>query len=488
MLLGLDLGTTAVKALAVDPHGLVIARESAPVPIVHLGDGGVEQDIDDIWAAVLAALEALAGKADLGGVRAMGVSSQGGALQVCDGAGRPVGKVISWLDGRGRPYNARLTEELGPDWFGRRTGHRSSGLTIGQLLRLRNEAPGLIGPDSRIAFVGDCVVARLCGRAAHDATSLSLGMLYNPALRRADPDLLARLDLAEDRLPDLLPATEAAGGLLADVAERTSLPAGVPVSPAVHDQYAAALGSCAVHPGDVMFGAGTAWVLLAVTETLGSPAAGAGWVCTHVVDGLYGQMLSLVNGGSSVTWVLDLLGVADLDRDALDEMIESVSAGSEGLQFVPLLASGGGAGLPRGTSGALSGLRLFHGRKHVLRAVVEGLAVELARYLRMMAAGGVAVERLLMSGGAAASRVTPQIVADAAGVPVTCTTEPDMSAFGAAVLAAALAEPGSDLVSLSEHMRPVTRTFEPGTNARLYRELTDAYIAALPGPDQESTS
>ena len=108
MYLGLDLGTTNVKAVLIDPSGAIVTRAAAPISIDHLSDVAVEQDIEEIWAATVAVIGGLEGAPDLSGVRAVGVSSQGGALQLLDADGRPIGRVISWLDGRGRPYDRAL--------------------------------------------------------------------------------------------------------------------------------------------------------------------------------------------------------------------------------------------------------------------------------------------------------------------------------------------------------------------------------------------
>jgi xylulokinase len=474
MLIGLDLGTTAVKALLTDADGTVIERASAPVGLQHSPDGGVEQDLEDIWEACLAVLGLLGAPSDLSAVTALGVSSQGGALQVTDADGQPLGPTISWLDCRGRDASRALTEELGPDWFSSHIGHGAAGLTIGQILRLRDEAPAMVAPPNRIGWVGDAVVARLCGRAAHDATSLALGLMYNPWLDAADPELLTRLGLTEDRLPELLPACEPAGGLLPSVAAGTGLPAGIPVSPAVHDQYSSALGCGAVHAGDVMFGAGTAWVLLAVTTDPAQPVTPAGFVCRHPVPGLFGQMLSLVNGGSAVGWAVRLMGLEHAGGIDLDPLMSSVPPGADGLRFVPLLAPGSRLG-----PGRVTGLTLSHGREHLLRAVVEGLACELARHLHHLTDSGIPAGRLVMTGGASASRVTPQIVSDVTALPVACTAEPDMSALGAAVLARAMTEPGQSLAALSEAMAPPVRTFEPSADAVTYARLLEEYVEAF---------
>jgi sugar (pentulose or hexulose) kinase len=480
MFAGLDLGTTNVKALLCDERGKVRGRGAAPVRLLHVEGGGVEQEIEEIRRAAVEAAVAALRDGDGESAEALGLSSQGGALQLVDGAGRPLERVISWMDRRGRPYAERMTARLGREWFADRIGHGGAGLAVGQVLRLRRERPDLLERAGRIGFVGDVLVEGLCGRAAHDATSLSLALLYNPSLRTADPHLLRELALTEAELPDLVEAREPAGQLTPEAARQVGLPPGLPVSPAVHDQYAAAIGCGAVNAGDVMLGAGTAWVLLAVSERLRRPVIPEAFVCTHLVTGLYGQMLSLVNGGSCFDWACELLGLGAGGPRELDALLATAPPGAEGVRCWPFMAAPGGAGLAPGTTGRLSGLGLSHGPAHLLRAVVEGLAFELARYLRVLTDAGVPVGRLVMCGGATAGDVTPQIVADVTGLAVTCCSERDTSAFGAAVLARALVEPSQDLAELSRRMSPPARPFDPGPDRGVYADLFEEHVQTLP--------
>lgn len=485
MILGLDLGTTNVKALLIDRRGTVVAEGSAPVERYYVGTDGVEQDIEEIWRATGQAIrEAVSNGAGSDGcahqVRAVGVSSQGGALQMLDAEGRPVGRVISWMDGRGRPYNEQIEKELtgkyGADFFTEHIGYGMPAMSIGQILRLRQESPETVGPTSQIGFVGDVIVGRLCGRRAHDATSLSIALLLNPKRGKADVQLLKFMRISERQLPDLLPVGAAAGGLRADVADETGLPEGIPVSVAIHDQYAASLGAGSVAAGDVSLGTGTAWVLVANTPELSRPAAENTFVCPHPVSGLFGQMQSLHNGGSAVEWALGLMGPSAPRGEEMDQWLENVPAGCEGLKFWPLLSPGSGRQPFETGGGRMTGIRLSHGPRHMLRAVVEGLACELARHLGVLAEGGINVSRLAMSGAAATSSVTPQVVADVTGCPVACLGESSISAFGAGVAARALVEPDAGLAELSRELAPASRTVEPGENAQVYAELLKSYL------------
>jgi sugar (pentulose or hexulose) kinase len=476
MLLALDLGTTNVKALLTGLDGRAVACGSRAIHLHRRADGAVEQDLEEIWGAAVGAIQEATQGSRSAEVKAIGVSSQGGAMQVWDAAGQPLGRVISWLDQRGRPFDEALRAELGTEWFVERIAHRGPWLAVGQLLRLRHEG----GAPARIGFVGDIIVSRLCGRAAQDGTSAALTLLYNPNLRTYDPDLLRRLDLAPSQLPALAGPREPAGGLLPEPAAALGLLAGTPVSAAVHDQYASALGTGALRHGAVMLGTGTAWVLLAVTDRRPAPVVDSAFVCHHLTDGLWGQILSMVNGGSALTWALGLTGLTGADAKRIDQLLASAPPGSDGLVFWPFMTPFGPSRLPPGTKGRLEGLQLSHGAAHLVRAVVEGLAYELKRHLGFLAETGCRVEQLVVGGGAAASPITVQLLADVARLPLRCVQTGDSSLLGAAVLARGLLEPEAPLASLAEAMAPPAVRVEPGPEAALYQERYQQYARSLP--------
>ena len=479
MFLGLDLGTTNVKALITDRTGRSVAQASVPVQLYSSPDGCVEQDIDEIEGATFTALRQAAGNADPSKIEAIGVSSQGGAMHLTDPKGQAIGRIVSWLDERGHSYDEALTIELGGKWFVEHVGRGRSGLAIGQIMRLRNENPEWIRAPNCIRFVGDWIVSRLCGHAAYDGSSCSLTQLYNPGLRTYDPELLERLGLERTQLPAVIAAAEPAGALTSDVATSVGLRAGIPVSAAVHDQYASALACGAVNEGTVMVGTGTAWILLAVGNRLAPPVHTDAFVCHHVVDGLWGQILSLVNGGSSFAWALKLLGLAGSTSHEVESTLKKSNPGSGGLVFWPFMAAEATACV-RGTHGRLAGLRLAHGPPEILRAVLEGLSFELNRYLGFLRAGTWPVERLVVGGAAATSPITAQILADVTGLPLLCQDTGSSSLRGAVILARALAEPGASLSSISAEMALNPRRVDPGSDAAYYQEVYRRYLSSLP--------
>jgi xylulokinase len=488
MFLGLDLGTSNVKSLLVDDHGSILAEGSAAVDRSMTPDGGVVQDIHQIWDATCQAVREAVALVDARRVQAVGVSSQGGALQLLDAREDPLGPVISWLDTRGQPFDRQLEELWGTQYLVEHTGCNLSGTTLGQIARLRRETPEVLRAAAAIGYVGDVMVARLCGRRAHDATSLSLAMLYNPTLNAADPGLLRKLGIGDKRLPDLLPATKAAGPLRRDAAAQMGLAEGIPVSPAVHDQYAAALGAGAAGEGDVLVGTGTAWVLLVLGNRLAPPLAPGTFVCRHPVDGLFGQLLSMGGVGDLIQLALETTGDRDIAVPSLDALLATVPAGADGLRFNPALNTPGPTTASSDSNATVMAAGTFSRAASVepagiLRAVFEGLACELARRLRWFTQAGFPVRRLLVSGPAAAGVVVPQILADVANCPVHCIEHAAPSAFGAAVIARALVD-RRPLGELAAELAPPCRVVAPGADQPTYERQLEQYIESFKKVDR----
>ena len=179
MLLGLDLGTTNIKATVLNDSGALVAEGAAAVDRFHTADGGAEQDIEQIWDAACQALRQATAEIDTAAIRGIGVSAQGGAIQLLDADDQPLGRVISWMDQRGRPYGEQFTRKLGEQFLASRIGHGVCNCMTAQFFRLREEKPRSLAKPNRVGFVGDMIVGRLCGRRAHEATSLAIVLPYN---------------------------------------------------------------------------------------------------------------------------------------------------------------------------------------------------------------------------------------------------------------------------------------------------------------------
>jgi sugar (pentulose or hexulose) kinase len=188
----------------------------------------------------------------------------------------------------------------------------------------------------------------------------------------------------------------------------------------------------------------------------------------------------MVNGGSALTWALEMTGLTGRDRAGIDDLLGSSPPGSDGVWFWPFMTPFGASGLAPGARGRLAGLQLSHRPAHVLRAVVEGLAYEVNRHLDFLRRAGQPIDQLVLGGGAAASAVTPQILADVAGLPLRCFAASEASLVGATILARGLLEPAQSPANLAGSMKPASRSVLPGGNAPFYQEEYRHYLASLP--------
>ncbi len=472
MYLGLDLGTSNVKAVIVSEDHRILSSSSVSIPVSQTGEGVVEQDITTIWSAVKHAIKNAAEKVDRSNISAIGVSSQGASLLILDRNGQPEGAVISWMDGRGRQYGDKLVRELGTDWLTSHVGHGDCGIIPAQILRLKTESPQLFTDNPIIADVGSATVHHLCGRVVLDYTSLSIWGLLNPERRQPDPEYLNKLQIHREQLPDLVKSGECAGQLLPVIAKELNLPANIPVSAAIHDQYAAALSVGAVHDKTIMLGTGTAWVLMAMSDRIPSLAIQSAYVCPHPVEGLYGQMLSMVNGGSSVSWARRTLNIDLSSCTNLDSMLDGISAGSDGVVVLPFFSPS----VRYSRQGArILGLRLSHTPAHILKAILEGLACELGRHMRVLQNDISDIDQILMCGGAAVSSITPQIISNVMELKVKCFSSNSTSALGAAIIAEKISNSGMSLKEVSYAYETSSYTVEPNNDYKKYQQLFSNY-------------
>ncbi len=422
--LGIDLGTSNIKTLLMDGACRVIESGETSVIRSEQSDGAVEQDISQIYSALCDAIKQIVTKYSPEKIVSIGISSQGGAILPLSDNITPAGKVISWLDTRGEKYNNRLTEKLGSEFFALHTGYFEAIMFPGQFLRLKTEQPEFFAGIKQWGFVGDVIVGMLTGRRVHDFTSLSISGLLNPYEKRADTDLLNELGVDEEQLPTLQNAFSVAGSINKKTAAETGLADGTPVSPAVHDQYAAAIAANVMQNGDVMLATGTAWVLVAVTDKMQNPITPKAFSCPHPVDGLYGQMVPLGTGGSIIEWAMKTIGHENVTTSAVDEFLKKADQENK-FKIDPILETGVGT----------TEIPMNDKPKNLIYTVVLGLANQTLNQLNLMKHAGMEVKRLILTGPASQSEIIPSIITKITGLKVDCFTESAASAYGAALIA-----------------------------------------------------
>jgi xylulokinase len=419
-LLGLDVGTTALKAIAASAEGEVIARAEEEYPVSTPQPGWSEQDPEDWWRAAERALSRL-GSAD---VRGIGLSGQMHGLVALDEEDRVLRPAILWNDQRSARQCAEIERRMGVDGLVACTANRAlTGFTAPKLLWLQEHEPQVYDRIASVLLPKDYVRLRLTGDHATDVSDASGTLLFDVAARRWSSEATAALDVPEEWLPRALESAEPTG---ADAA-------GTPVAAGAGDQAAGALGAGVDRPGPLSVALGTSGVVFAALPTFAAdPQTGLHTFC-HAVPGTWHAMGVMLSAAGSLRWLREALG--GVSYEVLLSEAERWSPGTEGLLFAPYLTGERTPHADPDARAAFAGLGVRHDRGALVRAVLEGVAFGLRDSLEALQSLGVAADVGRVSGGGARSDVWLRIVASVLGVPLERTSSAEEgAAFGAALL------------------------------------------------------
>ena len=432
--LAIDAGTTLIKAAVFGLDGVCLGAGQAKQPISSPQPGWAEQDPLSWWRGARLAARRAIRAADISGeqVAAIGLSTQGGTVAVFDEAGRPCGLALGWNDARQR---APLESLISSDAHFAATGLAHLNMSPTALAWLKMNRPEWFSGTYRIGYVPDYLTFCMTGNWVTDPTNLAISNLCDLAAADIALCTLERLNLPRSAFAETRQAGEVAGMLSPPAARALGVRAGIPVAVPAHDQYAGALGAGCVSAGDILLSAGTAWVILLITDRAVIDRTSSFWPARHVQRGLWGLLGSVASGGSTLNRVLDLTRQR-ADWDHINRAAAAVPAGSDGLLVIPHLTGRTIPSWDTGAAGAVLGWSLGHTREHLWRAAMEGLAFEVRAACDYLRERGVSIASLRMVGGGAKSDLIPPILASALGVPVYTNAASDVAVRGAACLAA----------------------------------------------------
>jgi xylulokinase len=408
-LVGLDVGTTGVKAIAITPEGEVVGSAEEGYPLSTPQPGWSEQDPEDWRRAAETALARLAVGAPL-----VGFSGQMHGLVCLDERDRVLRPAILWNDQRTGAECTEIEERVGLERLVALTGNRAlPGFTAPKLLWLRRHEPDVYARIHRVALPKDYVRLRLTGEWAIDAADASGTLLFDVARRRWSDDVLSTLEIPREWLPPVQESTEIAGA---------------------GDQQAAALGVGVIEPGVVSVVLGTSGVVLAALPAYAHDSEGRVHAFCHALPDRWEAMGVMLNAAGSTRWFRDALAPG-ASFDELTAEAERWGAGAEGVTFLPYLQGERTPHADPDARASFTGLSLRHDRGALVRAVLEGVAYGLRDSLELLRELGVDPEQGRVSGGGARSRLWLEIVASVLGLPLELPVVEEGSAYGAALLA-----------------------------------------------------
>jgi xylulokinase len=440
--LGLDVGTSGVKALLVAMNGEVVASTTTPLTLSTPQPGWAEQDPDAWWQASVASIRAIRELEPRAPVAAVGISGQMHSSVFLDAKGDVIRPALLWCDGRTTAECTEIERSVGGEEQLRDLAGNPAleGFTLPKVLWLRNHEPAAFARLATVLLAKDYIRYRLTGELATEPSDASATLMYDTARMRWSAELLRAVGLSESMVPRVGGSSEVLGCVNKAGSAACGLAVGTPVVGGGADNACGAAGVGVIAPGDMVASWGTSGTLLAPTDQPRvDPGLRAHTFC-HVAPNTWYLMGVVLSAGGAFAWyrdqfARDLAGDPRINERLNDEAAR-ISPGADGVTFLPYLQ---GERTPHRNAlarAAFLGLSLAHTRAHLTRAVLEGICFALRDSLSILQSLGLGADVVLLTGGGARSSFVRTLQAEVLGVAVTTVNREEGPAYGAALLAA----------------------------------------------------
>ena len=477
MFVGLDLGTSGVRALLVDADGAAVAVADAGLSVSHPHPGWSEQDPADWIAASEQALAALVEQAPeaMAQLRGIGLSGQMHGATLLDAEGAVLRPCMLWNDTRSHAQAAKL--DANPD-FPKISGNIVfPGFTAPKVMWVAENEPEIFAQVAKVLLPKDYLSYWLTGRAASDMSDSAGTAWMDVGAREWSQELLNGSGMRADQMPDLIEGTDIVGTIRPELAKALGLPADVQVVAGGGDNAASACGVGALGEGDGFVSLGTSGVLLAARDGFAPSPESAVHTFCHAIPGTWYQMGVILAATDCLNWLASVTGVkpAELTSELGDTITEPGA-----VRFLPYLS---GERTPHNDSavrGSFINLSIGTKRSDLARAVVEGVSFALRDNLEALKSTGARLDRVLAIGGGAQSRYWIELLATVLNMPVDL---PERGEFGAALGAARLAICGITGAAPETVMTkpPVSQTIEPRADLQgAYEAAYEAFAQSYP--------
>lgn len=489
--LGLDVGTSGVKAIIMDPSGQVRASAGTPLELTTPRPGWAEQNPESWWDASLTSLREVLRRQPDARVLALGLSGQMHSSVFLDAQGQVIRPALLWCDGRTTGECAEIAERVGGEEQLRQWVSNAAleGFTLPKVLWLRRHEAAAFARLATVLLPKDYIRYRLTGELATEPSDASGTLMYDPAQQRWSREIMHAVGLPLSLLPNVDASAAPLGRVTAAAASLSGLAAGTPVVGGGADNACGALGVGAIAAGDAVASWGTSGTVLAPTaEPRVDPLLRAHTFC-HVVPNVWYVMGVVLSAGGAFAWYRNQfareLAGSDAANDMLNDEAERIPRGSEGVTFLPYMQGERTPHRDAAARGAFLGLSLAHKRAHLTRAVLEGICCALRDSLSILQELGLAPMHLLLTGAGARSPFLRRMQAEICGLPVATVNREEGPAYGAALLAAVAAGFFPDLTAATTRtlVRSPLEIPDPSAHLaydRVYKRFRAAYKAARP--------
>jgi len=440
-ILGIDLGTSSLKATVLDVESGRIQAESADLSVSYPDSFSAEQVPRDWWRAFLDALQKVKTRiGDLSHIRGIGLSGQMLGLTLVDNRGEAVRPCLLWCDQRSYAEVEELKENPGIEALLSYTSNTPlTGYWLPKIMWLRKHEPESLTKTHKFLLPKDYLRFKLTGEYMSEVSDASLTQVFDVAKRRWSRDIINMFDIDPELLPQVVESTEVTGTVSAQVAEETGLEEGTPVVGGGGDQSSGGIGLGTIREGLVSCVLGTSGVVMAQTKEAKQDTLNRGLhSCCYSIPGTWFLMGCTLAAGGSYHWFHDALEEIQpgLTYDQLNQLAENTPAGSGGLLYLPYLIGERTPLSDPNARGVFFGLNYQHRVGHMVRAVLEGVAFSQKESVEILRGFNITTEQMILAGGGARSALWCQIMADVVGMGVVTTNIDDPASIGAGIIAA----------------------------------------------------
>jgi xylulokinase len=478
--LGVDVGTSGVKAILVNAVGDVEAAAITPLRLSTPQPGWAEQDPEAWWQASIASIRTVLASKPRATVAAVGISGQMHSSVFLDAHGEVIRPALLWCDGRTTAECREITERVGGESKLRDLASNPAleGFTLPKVLWLRNCEPDAFARLATVLLPKDFIRYRLTRILATEPSDASATLMYDTAHLRWSDEILSAVGLARSLVPDVGGSAEVLGRVTLEAASLTGLVAGTPVVGGGADNACGAAGVGVIAPGEAVTSWGTSGTVLAPThEPRVDPTLRAHTFC-HVAPGTWYLMGVVLSAGGAFAWYRDQLA-RDLANtgeanERLNAEAATIAPGASGVTFLPYLQGERTPHRDASARGAFVGLSLAHSRAHLTRAVVEGVCFALRDSVSILRELGMSPKQMLLTGGGAKSAFVRRLQSEVFGLPVCTVNREEGPAYGAALLAAVGAGAFPDLGAAAG--ATLSRTALETPDAAAHRAYDEPYM------------
>jgi len=492
-LMGIDIATSGVKTIIIDPDGTIIGDGFQTYPTSTPNPGWVEQDPHDWWRCTAASIrDALTtANVDPEDIAGIGLSGQMHGATFIDADGAPLRPCLIWADTRTGPQCAKIEEIFGHEGIVNLTCNPAlASFTATKIMWVQEHQPEVFAATHKILLPKDYIRYKLTGVYATELSDASGTSLLDVRNRRWSVEVLKGLSIPESMMPDVYESSFASGTISAAAATETGLAAGTPVVGGAGDVAAAAVGGGATRSGIITIIMGSGGVVFAATDGVVMDKANAMQTCCHAVEDMWHVMGVMLSCSFSLRYFKETFGdveTAAADQagtnvyQLLDQQAATVPVGSEGLIFLPYLNGERTPHRDPYARGAFVGITLRHGKPHYVRSVMEGVAYGLRDAVEIVGELGIDVKQVRAVGGGASSPLWRQILADVFNCQIATINVTEASALGVAIVAGAGTGVYDSIQTGCDRTISLTSTTDPiAANVDVYEGYYKRFRALYP--------